>query len=354
MKASFRLLIVGVFGFLVSFIIFTFFWCIFGNPRKSQKNLNLQVSAIHGNPIESMQIDHLCELDAYNLMNILDTLDFDSLINLSAASPSLHSLITDHYMIPKFRIHEKLIFINGNIKLSASIIADDDIFIGKIGVVSRFLRLYGHIITRLKVDATRLLETEMVEFGQLIREHCSSTLLEFQLTESPELVFASQANHFASVRHFSIDIRSNEPLADVSIRLTFDHLQTLEIGVREYETWAAELIERNGELVTISFPSMTANYAVEYLKQMKELSNLREIRVLYRIAADWVQSLQHILDEFKELCTIGVYFIDLPRGSINREAIIRVIEAKWGETTMELTNSNYVIPLLSFTRRVQA
>lgn len=286
-------------------------------------------------------------------MNILDLLNFDAILNLTVANPSLHSLITDHCMIPKFRIHEKLIFINGNINRCSSIIADDDIFIGNIDMVLRFLRLNGHIITRLKFDATRYLDTEIKTIGQFIREYCSSTLLEFELVESMSLQFVSQSNHFPSLQNFSIQIPSSQSLDGVSIRLTFDHLQILEIVVEnEYEPWASELIERNAQLRTISFPSTTAKHAIKYFKQLKQLKNLQEIRVVNAVDGD--RSLLRILDEFKELRTVGVYFFDLPYRTTKRDAITRVIEERWGETSIHLTNSNFKFPLLSFTRGIQA
>lgn len=49
----------------------------------------------------------LNQLDDFSLMCILDYLDFDDLIAVAKLSPRLSNIILDHYLLAKFRLHEK-------------------------------------------------------------------------------------------------------------------------------------------------------------------------------------------------------------------------------------------------------
>lgn len=89
-------------------------------------------------------------LDYYSLLDIFDNLHFNDLLNLADVDATFYSIITDHYMIRKFRICEKVICLNGYV---AQLRADAKLSIGALDSILRFLRIYGHQITRLEFDS---------------------------------------------------------------------------------------------------------------------------------------------------------------------------------------------------------
>lgn len=111
-------------------------------------------------------------MDDYSLLQIFDCLDINGLINLADISPGFRQLITDHYMIPIFRIHENTIHFS---EAKPSETRGGLVLTGYHTYLS-FLRNFGHLVTVLEFAV--LQGRASVTIFDSIEHHCSDTLVE--------------------------------------------------------------------------------------------------------------------------------------------------------------------------------
>lgn len=144
--------------------------------------------AVFNNVISAKEA-RLHNLDEWNLMNILDFLEFDDLLALSDISPTFRHLISDHYLVHKFRVHKKVINIHSNNR--ANIFYDKFILIGNLASAKLLLRHFGQLVTKLVLNS----EAEgNEEIRRYVKQHCTENLGELELI-TPSDFFLSDPDH---------------------------------------------------------------------------------------------------------------------------------------------------------------
>lgn len=246
-------------------------------------------------------------------------------------------------MIGEFRIHEKDIFLNG---YSTEVRADGRLSIGPLDSILRFLRLYGHRITRLEFDSVRFDDVSALKIGQYIEKYCANTLIVFGLTELT--TFSTEPVNFPKLKAISIAIIGNQ--SEYRCGFTFGHLESIEINFRRYELWLGEIIEQNIELRSIAFIAMNSQNAAEYLKHMKKLNNLNEIRVNEAVSNGMGHGLLPFLNELQQLQTIGVYIWNSEGKTMQRDSIIKAVGNRWLGCATQIQNFKYDRSLILFIR----
>lgn len=138
--------------------------------------------------VESPEKLQLFDLDEYSLLKILDFLEFDDLLTISSIKPELIPFITKHYMIPKYRIHERDIYLH--LMTESNDILGPQISIGKSKAAKEFIKNFGHLFTSLAINA----HSERNEvIRQSIEQYCSQTLIKFGLSGTMRY-FLSESN----------------------------------------------------------------------------------------------------------------------------------------------------------------
>lgn len=131
----------------------------------------------------------LNDLDEWSLMNILDFLEFGDLLAISTVNPTFDHLVTNHFMVQKFRIHERAIYISSKERLN-EISNNNRITIGSMALGQEFLEKFGHLFTHLILSPQR---ERNVEIRRIIEQYCAETLSEFELINSSSY-FLSETN----------------------------------------------------------------------------------------------------------------------------------------------------------------
>lgn len=121
-------------------------------------------------------------------MNILDLLDFGDLVALSQANSRFHHIIRDHYMLQKFQISKKAIYLHrldGRHQDFA-----DRILITDTLSIEMFLSNFGKDISHLVIGS---LAESNPNIRQRIEQHCWQSLETFELLV-PSNHFSSEIN----------------------------------------------------------------------------------------------------------------------------------------------------------------
>lgn len=121
-------------------------------------------------------------------MNILDFLEFGDLLAMSAVNPTFDHLITNHFIVQKFRIHERTIYISPKERINE--ITNNGITLGSLTLGQKFLQKFGHMITHLVLSSQR--ERNSV-IRRIIEQYCAETLTELELINSSSY-FLSEIN----------------------------------------------------------------------------------------------------------------------------------------------------------------
>lgn len=160
-------------------------------------------------------------------MGVFDLLDFDELVNIASSNERFRALISDHYMVSVFRIHEKLI------RFSLNIYEREDpnmVIIQNNHTILPFLRNFGHLITNLQFLGEAFRVSHVEEIDYYIEQYCSATLTELDLDRAGTSLITNTRTSFPRV---------------VRLKLTFlGHLDYMEIN-RIYPALEEFTIETN-------------------------------------------------------------------------------------------------------------
>lgn len=249
------------------------------------------MSLIHGNPTNQVKLEHL---DEYSLLGILDYLDFDELVNLADTNQEFRQFIAEHYMIPKYRIHEKQIIMPYVLEDLSGI---------SITVKSRtflsLLRSFGHLIRDLKFSGL-FSRTRCNKIYTFIEQYCSNTLVEFEL-EAPDFITFSPNQPFKKVtkllleNSYQVDfsvidlvfpavkeltVLSFQPINPQLSRFfsNLEHLHLVEIFWDNYagiEDGIRKFVQTNPQLRTLRLERVPSNELLKYIRDTsKHLESL--------------------------------------------------------------------------------
>lgn len=123
-------------------------------------------------------MDDFQHLDDYSLMGIFDYLNFDELVIVASSNANFRALITDHYMLSVFRIHEKVIRYSLN---EYEKVNSDTVIIKKNETILPFLRNFGHLVTSIQILGEWFDAGHAEEIIYYIEQYCSATLTELEL-----------------------------------------------------------------------------------------------------------------------------------------------------------------------------
>lgn len=135
-------------------------------------------------------------------MCIFDFLDFDELVNVAVTSDRFCEIITNRYMIPVFRIHEKVI-------LAVSESPTDTgktIVIKNIQTIALFLRTFGHLISTLQftTKSSRNLD-DIEQINDYIIEYCSETVIKLELDSQSARLTTNSSKIFKRLTKLKLD-----------------------------------------------------------------------------------------------------------------------------------------------------
>lgn len=112
-------------------------------------------------------------------------MDFNGLVNVADSGDRYREMVTQHYMIPKYKIHEKSIHIlyDPSKEMGTNVTSETEIvFMNNIPSFLKTLRHFGNLITSLDVEYLNSNETEMKLMGKHINEYCRSSLISISCT----------------------------------------------------------------------------------------------------------------------------------------------------------------------------
>lgn len=169
----------------------------------------------------------LDRIDTYSLLNIYDQLDLDDLVNVALIDSHSHDLITRHYMIAKYRVHEKLIRITN--KPYNETDHPDILPIRRYETILQFLQLFGHLIKKLEFS-DYYSDSEAPTINRFIAEHCSTSLTEITLKGVGVYLLSETKQRFEKVVRVSFS-ESNLYADNLKLERIFPRMEYLELNI---------------------------------------------------------------------------------------------------------------------------
>lgn len=240
----------------------------------------MQAAVNQTNDVISPEEARLVNLDEWNLMNILDFLEFDDLLALSDISPTFQRIISDHYMVHKFRLHEQVINIHSNNR--SNIFYNDFILIGNLASAKLLLRHFGQFVTKLVFNS----ETEGNEdIRRHVEQHCSENLSELELMK-PSGFYLSNYTHrsFINLKKLSFSYPQQIDISP-AISQIYPALEELSIGLyvqhkrNEYTEFIRKLLQSTPHLGALSINELPTYNAFRFINDSHP--NLEALTIAY-------------------------------------------------------------------------
>lgn len=137
----------------------------------------------------------LHDLDTMNLLCIFDFLDMQELLSMVEVNNRFHQVIGHHYIISKYHVNEKLI----RIAHSENHLDANQITFSKYETITRLLKFYGHLITKLEVSGTFFNIKQIEEIVRYIERYCCESLIELRLLYAGEYLLNAASRTFDKV-----------------------------------------------------------------------------------------------------------------------------------------------------------
>lgn len=248
------------------------------------------------------------------------------MLRVANSNDTTRQLIANEYMIPKFRIHERLVVLEIHTSYHASEIREDAIFLRDSSTIFRFLRTYGEIITRLEARDCYGIE---IPLAAIVADKCARTLVDFKIRNFDVFikVILDKPIHFEMLERLVI-------LADFYIKngpakFTFDKLTTLQLLVRETDKWHHQMMQLN---------SLKDLQATMYLMDVYEvLEQSEHPSSLERLHLTWVPRdipyTTTLLDKHPNMQIFEAFV----RSEYDdcEETLLELVRSKWGEIKVE-------------------
>lgn len=169
------------------------------------------------------------DLDDYTLLSIFDKLNLDDLINVADIGLRYRHLVTRHYAIPKFKLHDSLIRLAGHMLAGSSFeISSYSIEIVTFPVAQKMLRIFGHLISKLEFNYDRYNPAQARIIAKYINDYCSESLVEIKLYSFKESVLDLWNIPFTKVENVYL-IRGIFTSKPFDLNSTFPAMQRLEL-----------------------------------------------------------------------------------------------------------------------------
>lgn len=217
---------------------------------------------------------------------------------MAEISPEFNELIADRYMKPIHKIHEKkLIIENTNIN---EIVISDKIHIGQYEIALKFLRIFGHLITKMEFNGDKFYTYQIMAIGHSIAHHCSNSLVELEINHGDDYLISDSARIFSKVTTLSLWM--HKYLDRFQLNRIYPKLESLNLigDSIEYKSLAQQYAHLTSFRVHL-FASRSHDSAVE-----KILRENPQIRSLHLTTLPSVDLLQFISKHLRDLDSLSV------------------------------------------------
>lgn len=241
--------------------------------------------------------EHLNETQLKMLLNHLDIVN---LVDIVEKMPELQPLIAHEFMMDKYRIHEKLIHIEGGDSMISHDSSDELVIMGK-ELIEKMLKYFGFAMTKLRINSNHFDHPQMASVYSSINEYCWETLksVEFQgISINPfenwkhfgaitdltiQRVFGSVDNieiHdiFPNLKNLAIQVYSTTNLSFIAHK--FPHLEHFKLRshqLLEENAHVTQFLVKNPKLQSVDLDSFAS---FEFIHRFQEhLLNLQKLRL---------------------------------------------------------------------------
>lgn len=175
-------------------------------------------------------------------MAVLDWLDFDELLNLAETNQHFHQIITDRYIIGKYKLHEKQVLFTGSVDETANLTMDaNKISIHNHLIGMQLLRNYGDLIANIRIDRLYFNNIVAKILAEDINIFCSKSLKTIHIIDSDGLIISQFRRPFEKLENVIINDLHMED--ELSLDEIVPNLRSLDFILHESKPIAS--IERH-------------------------------------------------------------------------------------------------------------
>lgn len=222
-------------------------------------------------PLNSTTGLHLHQLDASNLLDIFDQLNFTDLINVASTHIQFRQLIATRFMIPIYKIHEKTIYLGPKMSFHDN---QNEIRIENFNEIVRFLENFGNSIGKLRFNGINLSAFEKNDISSKIAA-LATKLIEIEIANGGDVLITATKHTLDKV--VKVVLQDTGHIDSFQIHRIYPAMKELHIGA--------------------------ATNSIEYIKQTGE--SLTKLRALYLTGKSSPAYLQIINESLPHLETLG-------------------------------------------------
>lgn len=182
---------------------------------------------------KSTSTDEPSENNVSAIWKLLNHISIDTKMRLADINPHLRQWIADNHMLPVLRIHQKTIRFEGT-SLRDQPYEADHLIIRDIQTVRRFLKHFGHLITKMVLVGQSYHDTQTTEICHLIATHCSASLQEIDLRASGSYLISDTDVTFPNVLNVKLDYFNYTD--NLQIHRIFPAMEQLTLEIDEVKT----------------------------------------------------------------------------------------------------------------------
>lgn len=214
-------------------------------------------------------------------MSILDFLEFQDLLNLSGANFELLELINEVIMIPKYRIHDKIIEIQ-NVFVADSI-GVNKIQLSKLQTQLAFLESCGHMIRKLEICFSR--KTGLSTVNQYIDRFLSNDVEQISLIGNTEHMLKLTKRTFPnlkSLKFFYISQRFRPEIDRIYPNLeelTITRSEPDPYGFDPFDSFIRDILESYSNLRILRLPEVDTVKLLAFIPESNP--NLEKLSLRY-------------------------------------------------------------------------
>lgn len=108
-------------------------------------------------------------------------MEFEDLLSLAELNTRFQELISRHYAIHKFRIHEKQIQLYATTNYQKTDFEEHSISVYNSTLIVRFLKSFGHLISCIQITQSPNDQNAAIFISGLVNKYCSESLIEMTL-----------------------------------------------------------------------------------------------------------------------------------------------------------------------------
>lgn len=241
---------------------------------------------------------HLLDLDEYSTLSIFDELEFLDLIVMADTHIKFQQMIANRYMIPKYRIHEKLICFDIAEKLPRHNINIDAIYIGKYDKILRFLRNFGKFVKNLELSGHSFTIQENVQINHFVEKYCWNSLEKLSLLRTNNYLLSDTVRIFPKMKKLNIVIP--EEIDNFQIHRIYPLMDSLTFASETFQFTSMLHTNLNLKDLTFDIIKSTENtdfsIACAFLRNNSQLHQLNLYRSpSFKLVKCASESLPHLI-----------------------------------------------------------